>query len=1213
MRVSCLQKDTKLKEAMFDIIRVIGLERASNGESASLRSIFNDIRKAGIEIDLETVGFIYNEVLPRDDANFDSQFDIEEITTKTFRTAVNRLADLDTEEPKGTQRRISEQSVEAAIPTFIVRALTTNLSDSVHITSDQRKLQDALWKGVQRILGSLDSKTNKNPETLVELIQKALDIEKINTQNIDGTVNNIRHLFDAMQKELIKASDEIRTNSEDQYVVDKYNEYIRHLENATYKLLFSKKEAKEVLDGALKKAGFAKTLKNGKVIKDWNKLAAGIGSINDLRNNVDSALQNVFPQDVIERVKDTLENEFYELKAEIVRKQLESPKKFAIEGTRDVKAEAGLNQMLAGRTIGEWIRDESVENVEELNKRVNEALDGKNYEKIVKDIINQKIIKFFLENYAKVDTEEARREIEKLGIYAPSGKSRPEIITKPSGGKTVLQWIKERGIQNQVELYDEIENALSGRNISSYNKNKIKHEFKRILDIDNHAESDLKQRELKMNAASTPKKTDLQRMVELYHLGIFNGAHNKLLYRLIGVNDLVAQDLQDLELLAKAASDLSRKVADVNGYNLTKDVFVNREYQRIQRYIDRIIERNISDKSRLLKILSFIKNFLDLMLTSLLGLPFTISQNILSGAKSVLTGVRFGFNESWMTKTKQSLQTYLAMLKEVTITGQAYGEEIGAFATRELFTNSLQWNWGIDATAADKAKSVLYAATMPMRLGLLAFDSANKIALTNKVFYNMIYNALTEHNIPSKRLSKIDAARFINEALYGQSFEYAKDMAKKILESSNSILPEKFQVKISNSKIITLANDIVKANLNSSGMVDNEVLEAALKSSYHVAGVGLGHEPNNPFSRAVKTYRDNFKRREQKYLLQKDWHNLLLTRVHSTIVNNFLIRFAGGATNWMWIRAKEGLGIGLVTGIGRYGLNRGNGKIDYEDIKTLEERMMESEQAANDMARALIGAAYTATAYFIGFGLTGGGSDDDDKRYKYLKSQKKLSESAKRELQALDEKLNTFKKIKNNISGDRWFRAMAPDLMLVHYYGALNDETGENKMLVGALNYLLRTYYANDQFGTKAKLANALTLAVQGDGDAAWGAIVSVLSDQFTIPLVRQYGEYYRMTANLFRDDVPGQRYIPPTDIREAVFGGGALETIGLYKRNPKITVVKGVGYKSYEKFKELGIERMNDLSPGWWNRTYKGEKILDAAQRRDAEVFYNRWRKETN
>lgn len=102
-------------------------------------------------------------------------------------------------------------------------------------------------------------------------------------------------------------------------------------------------------------------------------------------------------------------------------------------------------------------------------------------------------------------------------------------------------------------------------------------------------------------------------------------------------------------------------------------------------------------------------------------------------------------------------------------------------------------------------------------------------------------------------------------------------------------------------------------------------------------------------------------------------------------MDNFLIQFAGGATNWMVLRAKEGLGAGILTGFS----GEWNKDVMYVDNKDLQNDITKRERARADIARSIVGLTYTGLFTLLGFSLTGGGDDEEmKKRLKALNEKK---------------------------------------------------------------------------------------------------------------------------------------------------------------------------------------------------------------------------------
>jgi hypothetical protein len=1040
--VSCLIKNTDLQRDLQDIVEYLAYSRIAAGREASVGTVYNAIRKSGIEVDLQTIGHIYNEVLDKSYEQMMSDQEVNDFVLKSFNDSIKRAALL---EPEAREEQIGENSPEIYVANGIMNMFYSSEMPDQNTQSDMLKMQNALWKGIQRKLKVPAKEKPATPEQWRDVLNRSLGYEELGITDLNGRLNSIADLYDAMRDEVSNAMSEAEQLA-DPATFERLQEMVNGLEASTYGLLLSKGEAKKLLYDMMKDAGFGKELKNGKVIINWNKLAGDIGSVQDLRANVEKVLSdNGYGADVIEGVKDSLENEFIDLQTRIL--------------------------------------------------------------------------------------EQGHKELSR----------------------------REAAIDRQSSA-----------------------------------------------------KSDLRRLAELNTLGIFDRAHDRVLFNLLGVGELQQQDMEDLKKIATAASNLYRDIDK----NYGSEVFASRQFQSLQRAIDSIIARNINNKTALLKAISLVKNFFDVYLTGLLMGPFTILENLWSGIKEILVPSVSGAGFS-----KQNVQIYWNMLGDVTSRGQAFGEEVGSFAPRELYVNTLQFKWSKDPKTI--AENILFALTLPARIGLLGFDSANKVTITNKTFKNAIYSALVQ-----KGMSKEDAKKTMNEALYGQSFEKAKEEAKKIIEKTNTDLPGKYKIPVNGRSITTLANDLVKANLNANGALSPEVIEAAYKSSYHVAGYGLGHEPNNALSAQIKLWRNSFAKRDQELAEAKDWSALAVHRLKGAFMNSMVLRFTGGATNWMYLRAQSGWGIGLLTGFG----GKWNKDIDFSSKDKIQESVKDIQNARNKISRAVVGLSVTAIAYFIGYFLSSG-EDDEEKQRKIdaLSRQKeelkktsytefengaeeKAMKVAELELaiRNLQVEMSVMKRIKSDWMTSRLFRKTAPDAMLLKYY--LNTEKNE---ILAVSKYIQNTYGIGNQFSTASKMQEAGELGYKGETEAAKGQLSSIVGDRFGVPIWRA-GKDWTFLARWIGGESLSSDYKAPQNFSDGLWGGGMLEDLGLYDRNPSITILPGVGSKAYELFQQKGIKDMNDLKkiPEWWNMTYENDNgnevpILNATNRIKAREAAQEWEKQ--
>lgn len=1035
--VSCLVKNTDLRENLNELVEYLAYARLSKNQNAGIADIYNDIRSSGIEVDLQTVGFIYNDVLPKNIEQFDSDADVNEYLLKNYNDALRRAALLQDPEP-GEPGKIGQDKPELAIVDRILNMFyNRNTTAPAPNYSMQREMQEALWQGIKRKLTLEDTQKPVTTAQWEPLLKKAMSFEDLGMTDINGQLNGIAQLYDAMREQLMDATAQMEVKG-DYATAEKWRGMVDKLQASTYAYLFSRQDANKFITSIMNDAGFGRQTPSGRTVIDWNKLAGETNSIQSLRDNVQKVMEKTgrYSQSVIDGVKDAFQDELNELHAKII-------------------------------------------------------------------------------------------------------------------------------------------------------------EFR---------ENKLASKEENINRAK-PSRSDLRRLAELNDLGIFQSAHDRLLNSIVGIPDLQQQDLDDLEQLAQAASYLYREVDK----NYGSEIFASSAFQSIQRTIESIIQRNINNKSTLLKVASGTKAFFDVYMTSLLMGPLTITENWLSGVKEVGSPI-------WLGKgglmNKEDQQLYGAMLMDILQRGQSFGEEVGSFAPRELYSNTLKYKFK-DATKKEIAESMLAVLMTPARIGLLGFDSANKAVITNKVFKNAMYSALVKHG-----KSEEEATNILSEALTGKSFEKAKTDAEEILNKLNDKLPVSAKIPVNPNTIIRLANDLVKANLNANGVITNEMIEATMKGAYHVAGYGLGHEPNNIWSQGIKGIRDRSVKKEQELLKSKDWNALAWHRLKSTLTNGFILKFTGGATNWLILRAQSGLGLGLVTGLlgkNDLGVFGKHNKIDFDNKDKIEQSIKEIQGARNQIGRALTGVSYTVIGYALMYMLAGGDDEEKKKRLAALKAQKTHSYEDKKMMKELEKDVTTYKRIKANYEGNRLFKKLAPDLMLLNYYRDV-----DNNGWLGVLDYVMKTGGIASDFSTSAKMQDAYIFMQRGDMDAAMGSLGNIAGNQMNVPIWRSYKEWYKLAKWPFAE--VSSDFQKPNSLREGAFYGGALEDWGVLNRNSTITVLPGIGVKSYDRFKAAGYEKMSDLkkNPEWYNATYTDENgnehyILDANYRKSVKDAADKWFKEND
>jgi hypothetical protein len=203
-----------------------------------------------------------------------------------------------------------------------------------------------------------------------------------------------------------------------------------------------------------------------------------------------------------------------------------------------------------------------------------------------------------------------------------------------------------------------------------------------------------------------------------------------------------------------------------------------------------------------------------------------------------------------------------------------------------------------------------------------------------------------------------------------------------------------------------------------------------------------------------------------------------------------------------------------------------------------------------------------------------------------------------------------MKRIKKDWMGSRLFKKVAPDVLLLHYY----LDTEKNKYS-GVVKFVQGAYGLGSPYSTDAKVTEAGKLYWKGDTDAGTGMLSSIAGDRFGVPLWRAGKDWFKLGKWIGGEKVASD-FEAPHNFADGLWGGGMLEDLGLYDKNPAITILPGIGGKSYEKFKAKGITNMSDLKGDWWETTFTDESgndkyILNATDRIKAKEAAEKYKLE--
>ena len=978
MDINCLIKNTSIVEDLRAAVEMVALDIASTGRKATLNNVYSEIRKAGIEVDLNTVGYVYSEVVPNDSDLFNTREEVEEITGRRMSDTIRKLI---LSEPGVTEKRIGEMSPEQYVASgianmFYGQTVENTVDESVAVT-----LQKAMFKGAKRMLKEVSQEeVPTEKQTYEDVIERALSLETHGYRDLNGKLNNIRDLFEATKAELDKITDEIQ-NSDNNLLKEQWAEYMNGFENATYSLLFSKKEAGEVLNGIMKEAGYGKELKNGKVILDWGKLAGDINDAAQIRDNVTKVLsEKGYTPEVAEKVAESLSQEYYDLKAKIA----------------------------------------------------------------------------------------------------------------------------ERAVANLDQRKNRLEDPVKAE-----------------------------------------QKPDYKKLAELSALGIFNRNHDSVLFRALGVSELEEEDYRDIQNITETMTRLS---AELDG----KDASANYAFQTLQRDINKIVARNIKNRTLLLKIVGFIDKAYQMINLGRIMNIYNSLQNNWSGFTELSAVTLQTIRQQGLSQAFKDGKFFRAVWKDISFGGGVtYGDEPNRFSNKEYIGDLFnKVDWKNVSDSKDLARVVGALVTTPGRMFLSASDSANKALLQRKHFMLTMHTALMQ-----KGMSKREANQFLNEALYGQSYAQAETQAKQILEMIGK--------PVNKNSITRMANDLVIGNLNMDRRIDAGLVEAAWKSSYKVAGIGLGHE-SNWLARRFEAGKREASIKEQQLIKEENWNALAWHRLYSTMYYSAIRPFTTGITNWMYLRVQSGLGVGILTG---FAGGQWNQDIDFSSKETMEKSLHDRSRKRQEIARGINGLMFNAVMFGILLSAIAMARADDDDDY-------------------VDAMIALFKEIKGNYFLNKVFLRSASDYVLLAYLFAPSDKEENNGTVMdqAVAKYVTQYFNLGNEYADGVKVARVMDLLGRGNINGARGKAGDILGSKIEFPLYRAYKGYYQVIRG-FADKDYKPEWKPPYGFLEGFLGNGMLEDLGVFNRDSPIDALPGIGPKSAERFNKKGIYKMSDLKdyPNWY------------------------------
>lgn len=916
LKIDCLLLNTEVANTVRQIVGYLGHQWLAEGKDVSFKNMFNYLRDNGVEVDHETAAKIYADELPLNDARFTSQQDLHQITGAWFDKIVRAIT---LQKPKRGEQEIGELSPAQSAAKAIANVFSSAVVEDQRTKSVLKTLEDVYKKASKRLLGEAPGGKTTDTRTVEEILNEALDNEALGYRNLkDGNINGIAKLHDEVRSLLREMTMEME-EAGDHDKIEQWGNYVKSLEDASYSLMLYSGETKKVVNEALMDNGYARATKSGKEVVDWQRLAGNVNSYEQLRQNVISSLTGKgFSEDVAGRVADTLSKEFKEIRGRIMQINDQRQQRLEDSWTKANDTVRETLPELAEKRVAEW------QNYTQIEGREDKPLKFSKIEA-------KKIIGNALKNSEEYGMEWGvdKRAIDWIAMAGR--KPDAETIKALVSEQLILEGVKEETA------------SLAAESVANDYADQL------ISDIDENSDRILGTKEQNIDRIKANRKTELERLAELHDLGIFENAHNKLLAKVLGIQE---GDVEAMDSIRTYAEQMSRL-----RYLMSGNEFLAPTMQReIARNIQNLVANNIENKTRMLKIASALNKIYQVENSSLVSGYRNLVENHLSGLIEYATtksnlSLKLGKKLAGNKKGLRELMadTWQVIAKGGTEFGLA-PYQVGGNQARVTDSYNLNKMRGADwRNPKTWVKGTASAVLTVPRAFLMGTDGMFKSALYRLHFLSGMYDALKN----TGNYSHEEAVDFLNESIYGEGqIEKAREKARRLYEETG--------MKYTSRKHLNLtANELLLENLLQGYDVTPDMIKEVQESAFKMAGLGMGHESNQPISKLIQSSKLHFQRTEQEALNDGRYSKAAGQRMWNTIINSVALRFAASQANWAWIKLEQS-GIGLLSGVYHYQMgNRIKGK-DLLNPDLLQEKTEQYQKGRQSMARGILGIAANA-------------------------------------------------------------------------------------------------------------------------------------------------------------------------------------------------------------------------------------------------------------
>jgi len=888
---NCLLKNTPAVEIIKDAIEMMVGEYIEQTGKAPFPVIYNNLRKAGVEIDAESAGAIYDGLYGEmNDDGLSTTEEVNDFTGKNFKKQIDSiLDDISGDTVIQDGKELGFDSPEKHAVSKIAKLFQKeNYGISPKSDSAIKQMQDFVTKAATSLL----PKEAKKPVSLTEALGSFFDLESNKFQRLDGQVNTLESLHDAVKEQVKNYVSEVSKgldSDEAAMFAEQWDNYTKVIMDSAYDIVLNKSNQNSLVNQALQQIqvdGVNIVDVNGNV--KWSALLE-FGNPDTIAQKVKELFKAGF-QD-----KDGTQKKFTDEQADrignyfqrIYEKKLKDAQERAIGNNR-------VRNMSAKNIISDFIKSRGFFNtVKDKNGNLLlEQADWTNAIGTIKRLLNG------------VDVDK----------------------TSPIAGSKEI-----RGL-------DLVENKLSlwlNSQVKEDGSPKFSEEQKRIIT------DEFVKTALAKLVPATGEPTSLERLIALDKLNqsnAFNEETQQTLNKVVGVSSLSESTLKELQDLAKLAAELLEG-GKGDGTKVNRAATAFAAMAEIDRKIKEILRLHKIDSSQWQRVVKYSSDLLGGGTVSLLLNPTNMLENVSTQVFSNLgeTVAMTIKNPRLVMKTFGRLQKDFWTQWWNYATGAASNEisnesdlssdiqSSERLRVRSLI-NEFKTQPLITAIASVMAKSPQYAVSIFSRFAMNSFDAASTTSLMRKSMIQNTYDSLiVQGKTPTEALALMDQALKVPASIE-KEIEIENKRIANLMRKAGLTVTDAMLAQNRSDMRLSAYEDVIRgeaakagASIKQASEITKALIESAQNKAKTLGGkkrmaskdllTGWIYAGADAVLKPQKNLFESVRRAE----MDGDLNKASKLQVQAAIYQNFVGKFVSGAANFMAL-ALTATPLGLLAG-----------------------------------------------------------------------------------------------------------------------------------------------------------------------------------------------------------------------------------------------------------------------------------------------------------